>query len=191
MMDLMTKVPDSLIKVKDFGIEGYSYYWVNREKFNIRKSELIAANVFSEDCYISELIVAPLKRANKSLKKYGYKLFIKDGYRPVEVYDLAYTKRQNAGTKNDTSTLLNLAKRPHSSGRSVDVVLCSIKNGRELLMRDDKDGIQASFIDFYKSKDSKKANLFQERQILLRKIMESSGFCLGSKKEYWHFEYNT
>ena len=77
----------------------------------------------------------------------------------------------------------------HATGLTVDVALVSLESGKEVAMRGKEDGIEGMFVGFYAGKENSKSRRYQELQDLLFQIMIRNGFTLGSKKEFWHFEY--
>lgn len=184
----MVSIARKLVKLKDHGLDGQNYHVINRARFNISKHELKDIGIHDADCYVSEDLIKPLQEANTTLLKQGYKLYITDGYRSKELYKLAHSKRKKTEGKMETQKIMNMSKMPHSSGLTVDVTLRSVANGRLLLMRRSKDGVEAKFIDFYKNKKDLQSKELQNRQLILRRAMENAGFKLGKKQEFWHFE---
>ena len=78
---------------------------------------------------------------------------------------------------------------PHAKGTSVDVALWSLKDNTEVYLRDGKDGIDALFVDFYKDRTDEVSKKYQHLQEWLIDVMQGQGFRLGSKREYFHFDY--
>jgi D-alanyl-D-alanine dipeptidase len=176
------------VKVSDYGIKSQSYYWRNRRRFNISIDELRTAGVEGDEVYVDQLLLKPLKEANAELRASGFELKVMEGYRSPALYKLVYAKRQAYGDGKSTA-ILNLDKMPHATGRAVDLALIHLSNGREAATRNKNHGLDAIVVDFYKGKKDRASLTYQTRQKLLRNIMEARGFVLGSKKEYWHFEY--
>jgi D-alanyl-D-alanine dipeptidase len=87
--------------------------------------------------------------------------------------------------EEEKNRILNIKDMPHASGCSIDVALW--KNGEVLKLHDKADGINGYFLNFYKGKN----DYYQELQELLVKIMQDNGFRLGTKGEYFHFNYNS
>lgn len=73
---------------------------------------------------------------------------------------------------------------PHSTGKSVDVALW--QNNEKILLHDKKDRIKGYFINFYKETNSN----YQKLQDFLINTMQDNEFRLGTKKEYFHFNYD-
>lgn len=179
----------SLVKLRDHGLKGQNYYWVNRKQLNITLTELKAIGVKDGDGYVAAALIVPLQQANNLLREYGYKLFITDAYRPPKLYELVHKKRVAKYGAQQTNALLNMDKQPHATGYTVDVTLRSIKNGKELQLRNEDDDVKSAFINYYKNKTDERSQEYQRRQLLLRDTMKQVGFTLGSKQEFWHFEY--
>jgi D-alanyl-D-alanine dipeptidase len=181
------KNPD-LVKLSDYGLLGQNYHWAERTKFHISKAELQEISIGDIDGWVSKELIDPLKKANELFHQHGYELFVTDAYRSPELYKLAYKKRLKTEGKTATDGLMSMDRMPHATGLTVDVTLLSKKNGQPVELRDKADGHKAKFINYYKDKDDDQSKLFQERQELLRQVMQQVGFKLGKKKEFWHFE---
>ncbi len=184
-----TSKPKNLVNIADFGIKGANYYWTRRERFGISDGELKSAGVFDGNAYVNRELVEPLRRANEELKKQGIELIVKDAHRTPGLYKLAQAKLYKAQGKEKTDQLLNMIRMPHSTGLAVDIGLMDIKTGQELKMRDSKDDPEAYFIDYYRNKKDLQSREFQRLQNILISTMKSAGFCIGSKGEFWHFEW--
>ncbi len=181
--------PTSLVSVRKAGLRQINYYWTKQEELSITAEELSAAGVDGNDTYLRLEVIEPLKTANKKLKKHGFELIVKDGYRSPELYHLAHRKRTARWGKEATERLLNMERMPHASGLVVDVNLVDLQTGKEVKMRDPKDDDQgAQFIGFYKDRTDVRSQEFERRQDLLIGTMLSVGFELGVKREFWHFE---
>jgi D-alanyl-D-alanine dipeptidase len=179
-----------LVKLADYGIEGVSYYWTRRERLGISEEELHNAGVHDEFAYVRPEIVKPLLRADKALRMFGYRMVVKDALRPAAAYQLAQRKLYEKQGKELTDALLNMEKMPHATGLVVDLGLVELTTGKEVWLRkgeDDKDG--AWRIGYYLGKDDPESLEYQRLQTILIGTMVSAGFVLGSKGEFWHFEY--
>jgi D-alanyl-D-alanine dipeptidase len=187
----MTPPPgEYLIDVGTQGIQGINFYWTRKERYNLSVEELNAAGVYDEKAYVHQDILTPLLKAQEAFKSLGYELLIKDAYRSPALYRLIQQKRYILRGKEETDKLLNMVTMPHSTGTAVDVSLIDLKTGEEIIMRDhadDADG--AFFINYYKDKTDPKSIQFQQYQDILVSTMLAAGFHLGSKEEFWHFEY--
>ena len=184
-----TSKPENLVNVADFGIKGANYYWTRRERFGISDEELKSAGVFDGNAYLDRELIELLRTANKELKKQGMELIVKDAHRTPGLYKLAQQKLYKAQGKEKTDQLLNMLRMPHSTGFAVDIGLLDLKTGEELKMHDSKDDPKAYFIDYYKNKKDPESQEFQRLQDILINIMKSTGFYIGSKGEFWHFEW--
>jgi len=56
-------------------------------------------------------------------------------------------------------------------------------------MRKGEDDTPALFVDFYKDKFDAESQSYQQLQEWLIKVMQDHGFRLGTKREYFHFDY--
>lgn len=177
-----------LVSTSTHGIKGLNYYWSRRERYKITEDELHAAGVEDGDAYVAEELIPHLLSANEKLVPHGFELIVKDGYRPPAMYALIQRKRYETRGKEETDLLLNMETMPHASGYVVDVNLVRLDTGAELMLRDSKDDPGAFFIDFYKDKEDAQSMEFQRLQSLLIATMQSCGFLIGVKREFWHFE---
>lgn len=177
------------MNLEEFGVKGLNYYWAKKEQFNISTDELIAAGVTDGSAYIDKALVTPLQNANKLFQRHGYELVVKDGFRTPELYQLVQKKRYAVHGKKDTDILLNVETMPHATGRTVDIALLHIASGQEVIMRRPEDRTDAFFVDFYRDKPDTASQNFQQLQQLMIGIMQSVGFVLGVRREFWHFEY--
>lgn len=178
------------VNVGDFGIEGVNYYWTRRDRLNISEEELHEAGVHDEHAYVRHELIEPLLRADKSLRTWGYRMIVKDALRPHAAYELAQKKLYEKQGKELTDAMLNMVKMPHASGLAVDISLISLETSQEVWLRNgnhDKDG--GWRIGYYMGRDDPASLEYQRLQTILIGTMISAGFVLGSKNEFWHFEY--
>jgi hypothetical protein len=49
--------------------------------------------------------------------------------------------------------------------------------------------VQALFINFYREKDDSEVKKYQELQDYLANLMMKYGFRIGTRREYFHFDY--
>ena len=82
-----------------------------------------------------------------------------------------------------------MEKMPHANGLTIDVNLIDLSTGEEVKMRNPEQDPPAFFVDFYRNSTNPQEQEFQKLQDILVQGMLSAGFVLGSKKEFWHFEY--
>ncbi len=178
-----------LVNIKDFGLKGENYYWKRKELYRITELELAEIGVNSGDMYVDESIIQPLLNANSQLNKSGYYLFVADGYRSNQMYELVYKKRVKATHLNADPGAINLIDKPHSKGTVVDIALYDLETNKEIYLRDKQDDPEAYYVDFYSNKTDEKSKEFCRLQQLLKSVMYSNGFVYGVKNEYWHFDY--
>lgn len=174
---------NNLAYIDEYGILGKNSYWQMGNKIGLTREELEKVDLTDERIRIHPDLIEPILAADKELQKHGYRLYLTEGYRSKELYKLVGEKMVKDLGEKGRDKILNLKDTPHATGRSVDAVLW--KNGEVLKLRDKEDGFDAYFIDFYKDKN----NEFQKLQNLLIKTMQNQGFKLGTKREYFHFNY--
>ena len=156
----------------------------------MKGEELATARVTDEHAYVDESLIQPLKNAQSKFAEKGYELIVKDAYRSPELYFLIQKKRYELRGKYETDKLLNMETMPHLTGKAIDVNLIDLKTGLGVKMRNPQEDPVAFFIDFYKDKNDKISQEYQRLQQLLVSVMLSVGFQLGSKSEFWYFEYH-
>ena len=116
-------------------------------------------------------------------------MFIKEGYRSKELYEIIYKRRVEKFGQEETDRLLNMADMPHAQGKSIDVALWNREEDKEVYMRVGEDGTDALFVDFYKNREDEEGKRYQELQEWVIDVMQNHGFRLGTKREYFHFDY--
>lgn len=180
---------EDFVYIGNFGFKGSNFYWNKCEQYGITKDELFTVGVTSDKVFIHKDILGPLASVEKELEKHGFKLFIKEGYRSKDLYNLVYRKRVEKFGKEKTDSLLNINDMPHALGKSVDVALWDSNMDKEVYVRAGEDGTDALFADFYKNKTDEQSKNYQSLQELLIKTMQKNGFRLGKLREYFHFDY--
>lgn len=179
-----------LVYIDEYGLLGTNFYWKHRNKLpNITDKDLEQIGLVDERVLVHKDIIEILQEIDKKFQEKGYRMYIKEGYRSKELYELIYQKRVEMFGKERTDALLNMQVMPHASGKTVDVALWSIKEDKEVFLRNKDDGDGAYFINFYKDKDDAQSKHYQELQDLLINTMQEHGFRLGTKREYFHFDY--
>lgn len=178
-----------LVYIDEYGLLGINYYWNRRKSYNMSEEELNDVGFFDDRVQVRKDIIAPLQRVDQQFQERGYRLYIKEGYRPKALYELAYEKRVEKYGKEDTDRLLNMNIMPHANGKSVDVTLWNPQENKEVYLRNSDDGADALFIDFYKSKTDEKSKWYQEMQEYVINVMQDNGFRLGKLNEYFHFDF--
>ena len=181
---------NDLVYIDEYSLLGSNFYWYRYETYGLTKEDVLSVGLTGPRVQVSKEIIALLVEIDKVFQeKLGYRLYVKEGYRSKELYNLLYKIRcQNFG-QAETDKLLNMKDMPHSLGKTVDVALWDTKTDSEVFMRDKSDGTDSFFIDFYKNRSDEKSQHYQKLQETVREIMESYGFTLGTKKEYFHFDF--
>lgn len=181
--------PENLVYVDECSLIGSNFYWHKYESKGLTKEDILEAGLASDRVQVAKDIIEPLQRAEEALKPLGYRLYIKEGYRSKNLYDIVYKRRVEKFGKEETDSLINMEGMPHALGLSVDVTLWSLAENKEVYLRSGGDGVAALFIHFYKDKEDAPSKQYQELQDLLINTMMTQGFRLGTKKEYFHFDY--
>lgn len=172
------------VYIDEYGILGSNFYWQKGNEIGLQKEELERVGLTDERIKIHKDLVEPLLSADKQLQEHGYRIYITEGYRSKELYELLNQKMIERIGEEGKNKILNTKDMPHSTGHSVDVVLW--KDNQILKLHDKADGINGYFINFYKDKKPE----YQKLQEMLINIMQNNGFRLGTKGEYFHFNYS-
>ncbi len=180
---------DDFVYIDDYGLKGINFYWQNYEAKGLSKEDVLAAGVTSARVQVHKDIIQPLLEVNNIFQDRGYELFIKEGYRSKALYEIMYQRRCEKFGKEETDRLINMKDMPHANGKTVDIALWDPKTNTEVYQRRGEDGIDGCFINFYKDKSGVDEKRCQELQDFTIKTMQSQGFRLGKKKEYFHFDY--
>jgi len=176
--------------IDEYGLLGINYYWNRRKIYGVGEDELKKVGIINDRVRVHREIIEPLLSIDKVFIKQGYRLFVKEGYRPEELYKLIYKKRVEKFGKEGTDKLINMDKMPHKTGKTADVTLWDPKKKKEIYLRDKGDGINALFVDFYKDRTDEKGKWYQSMQEYVINTMQDNGFRLGVLREYFHFDYN-
>ena len=183
------KTPNDLIYIDEHGIFGSNFYWHKYTNHGLSKEDILDAGVTSDRVQVSGTLIPALLAVEKELDERGWRLYIKEGYRSSMLYDIVYKRRVEKYGKEATDSILNLTDKPHALGQSVDVAIWDSKESKEVYLRNGEDGIDALFIGFYRNKDDDKSKQYQELQDYLAHLMMAHGFRMGTKREYFHFDY--
>jgi D-alanyl-D-alanine dipeptidase len=181
--------PTDLVYIDDYGLRGSNFYWHKYATHGLTKEDILAAGLTSDRVQVSETLIKPLFAVNKELAERGQSLYVKEGYRSTAIYDIVYKRRVEKYGQEMTDVLLNMEEKPHALGRSVDVALWDVAKDEEIYLRRREDGAPALFVDFYKGKPDKESQNYQALQEDLIDRMQRHGFCVGKKREYFHFDY--
>ncbi len=178
-----------LVYIDEYGLPGSNFYWHKYEAKGLTKEDILAAGLTSDRVQVHQDIIQPLLAADMEFQKRGYKMYIKEGYRSKALYEIVYDKRVAKFGKEETDRLLNMTDMPHADGRTVDIALWNPEENKEVYMRRGEDGTDALFVDFYKGKADELGREYQELQEWVIDVMQDQGFRLGTKREYFHFDY--
>jgi len=178
----------NLVKLSDYKIKNFNYYWQRRDNFNLTEAELAAVGVTGNDALVDISLIPKLQQVNESLKPLGYELIVKDAYRSKELYDLVRQKRYENDGQEITDRTLSKIRMPHATGLAVDVNLVDLKTGEEIETWDKSDWPDGLFAGYYNGKMDSKSHRYQQMQDLLINAMKESGFKLGIRQESHHFE---
>lgn len=179
----------NLVYIDEHGLIGSNFYWHKYESKGLTKEDILEAGLTSDRVQVAREIIEPLQRAEEALRPVGYRLYIKEGYRAKSLYEIVYKRRVEKFGKEETDSLLNMEGMPHAQGLSVDIALWSVVEDKEVYLRNGNDGTAALFTHFYRDKADDASKHYQELQDLLINTMMTQGFRLGTKNEYFHFDY--
>ena len=181
--------PDDLVYIDDFGLLGSNFYWHKYAAHGLTKEDILSAGLECDRVQVSKKILDILVQIDADLQKNSMRLYIKEGYRSQKLYQVIYKRRVEKYGKEETDSLLNLKDMPHAYGDTVDVALWDVATDKEMYLRSGEDGVQALFINFYREKDDSEAKKYQELQDYLANLMMKYGFRIGTRREYFHFDY--
>ncbi len=183
-------IHNNLVYIDEYNLLGSNFYWKNRHRLKgVTDKELNDVGLVDERVQVSSEIIDKLISINKELQTKGYRLYIKEGLRPKKLYELIYRKRVEMFGKERTDKLLNMKDMPHASGKTIDASFYNLTENKETYLRNKEDGDDALFIDYYRNKNDEVSKHYQHLQDLLMNIMQSHGFRIGKKHEYFHFDY--
>ncbi len=178
-----------LTYIDEHGLLGSNFYWHKHDAKGISREEIMAIGLTDGRVQVSTKIIEPLKKVNAMFNAQGFRLYIKEGYRSKELYELVFKKRSEKFGVEETKRLFNMEGMPHAKGTSVDIALWHLDEDKEVFMRNGADGTDALFVDYYKTKNDEKSKEYQNLQEFVITTMLAEGFSLGTKNEYFHFDY--
>lgn len=181
--------PHDLVYIDEHGLIGSNFYWHKYANHGLSKEDILAAGLRDDRVQVSKEIIEQLAAIDKELQQNGQRLYIKEGYRSRAIYEIVYTRRVEKYGKEETDKLLNMNDMPHAQGTSVDVALWDQKLNKEIYLRRGEDGLLALFIGFYRGKEDEESKQYQRLQDELAARMMRHGFRIGTKREYFHFDY--
>jgi len=179
-----------LVPISQHDLLGSSFYWNRYADYGLTREDLIGLGMTDDQVYVSPKIIPVLLEIDKELQTRGWRLYLKEGYRSKELYELLYKRRVKKFGKEMTDKLLNIKDMKHASGLSVDVAIWDEAKNQEVYLRRPNDGPESLISGFYKDSTNPEGKKCQELQKYLIDLMTKHGFKLGSKKEYFHFDYS-
>lgn len=177
------------VYIDEYQLKGTNFYWYKYEAKGLTKEDILNAGLTSDRVKVHRDCIQALVEINKIFGSRGYELFIKEGYRSEALYDIIYQRRVEKFGRVDTDRQLNMKDKPHALGLSVDVAIRSLDTDKEVYLRRVEDGTDALFVDFYKNRTEVDSKIYQELQEWVIATMQDYGFRLGTKKEYFHFNF--
>lgn len=180
---------DQLVYIDEYDLCGTNFYWHKYEAKGLSKQDILDAGLTSDRVQVHRDIIDTLVAVDQTFAEQGYRSFLKEGYRSRALYEIMYHRRVEKFGQAETDRLINMNDMPHASGKSVDVALWDPETDTEVYMRNGDDGVEALFIDFYKGKDDADSQRYQELQEWVIGVLQEQGFRLGTKGEYFHFDY--
>lgn len=182
--------PKDLVYIDDYGLLGSNFYWHKYATHGLSKEDILDADLTNDRVQVSAQIIDKLVAIDKELQgQKGWRLYIKEGYRSEALYKIVYERRVAKYGKEVTDSILNMNSMPHALGLSVDVALWDPQENKEIYMRRSADGVGALFIGFYRDKLDEESKWCQELQDFIAELMMRHGFRVGTKQEYFHFDY--
>lgn len=178
-----------LIYIDQHGLLGSNFYWHKYAAHGLSKEDILEAGLTDDRVQVSSKIIEILVAIDAQLQKKGWRLYIKEGYRSKTLYQIVYDRRVEKYGKEQTESILNLKDMPHAEGLSVDVAIWDIEKDKEVYLRKGDDGIDALFINFYRNKEDDESKQYQGLQDYLANLMMEEGFRIGTRREYFHFDY--
>lgn len=177
------------VYIDEYQLKGTNFYWYKYEAKGLTKEDILNAGLTNDRVKVHRDCIQALVEINKIFGSRGYELFIKEGYRSEALYDIIYQRRVEKFGRADTDRQLNMKDKPHAIGLSVDVAIRSLDTDKEIYLRRVEDGTDALFVDFYKNRTEVDSKIYQELQEWVIATMQDYGFRLGTKKEYFHFDF--
>ncbi len=181
---------NNLVNIKDFNLNGSNFYFHKYAAHGLSEQDILDVGIISDDVFLDKEVCKLLQKINEELlRELGLTIYIKEGYRSKSLYEMIFKRRVEKYGLEETQKLLNMKDMPHATGLTADICLWSPVSNKEVYMRNGKDGINALFIDFYKNKESEDSKKYHHLQVILITVMQKYGFRLGTKREYFHFDY--
>lgn len=179
----------NLVSIREYGLLGDNFYWNRYADYNLTKKDLFKVGIVDNQVYVNPKIIPILLQVDRELQKKNWRLYIKEGYRSPDMYKLLYQRRVEKFGEEMTDKLLNIKDMKHASGFSVDVSIWNKAKNKEIYLRKIDDGSESLIFGFYKNTKDSGSKRCQKLQEYLMDLMLKNGFKLGSRKEYFHFDY--
>ncbi len=193
---------ERLVEVRDHGLKGDNHFWVMKNP---------PVSLAIPHLLVRESLVHLLGQANQFLmENEDWKLFIKDGWRPVALQEDRYQynrgklqqehpdwspeevdkRMQGWFTRVMGGDALRTAPPPHCTGAAVDVVLQDHRDGQLIPMGG---GPGRNWPDLYEQEEEKRdlsleEKEFQRNRRILFWTMVLSGFA-PNPTEWWHYSW--
>lgn len=180
---------NELVPISQYGLLGSSFYWNRYADYGLTREDLIGLGMKDDQVYVNPEIIPVLLQIDKELQTKGWRLYLKEGYRSKELYELLYERRVKKFGQEMTDKLLNIKDMKHSSGLSIDAAIWDESKNQEVYLRRPNDGPESLIFGFYKNSSDPECQKCQELQEYLIALMTNHGFQLGKKQEYFHFDY--
>jgi D-alanyl-D-alanine dipeptidase len=181
--------PGNLVYLSDFGLRGSNFYWHKYQTHGLTKNDILRVGLRDDRVRVRRELIDPLKGAAALTLSRGMAIYIKEGYRSKPLYRMVYQRRVQKYGQEQTDSLFNMIDMPHSTGFSIDVALWNPIDDCEIAMRNPEDGLPALFSNFYRGRTDRRSQEFQQLQQYLLSVMQEFGFRLGSRNEYFHFDF--
>jgi len=177
------------VYIDQYGLRGSNFYWHKYEGKGLSKQDVLEAGLIDDRVQVHVDIVEKLMAIDKVFQTRGYTMYIKEGYRSKALYHIVYQRRVEKFGQVETDRLINITDMPHAQGLSVDVALWNPDTDTEVYMRGGDDGTDALFVDYYKDRSDPAGQAYQALQEWMISVMQDYGFRLGTRREYFHFDY--
>lgn len=178
-----------LVYIDEYGLLGSNFYWHKYASHGLTKEDILSVGLVNDRVQVSKKILPVLQNIDTELQKRGWRLYIKEGYRSRALYEIVYKRRVEKYGAEATDSIFNLESMPHAQGLSIDVAIWDPQQNKEVFLRRGEDGLPALFIGFYRNAKDEDSKKYQELQDYLADIMMRHGFRIGTKREYFHFDY--
>ena len=183
-------VPKHFVSLQVSGYRCENYYiGAGGKKIGLTVEVLESVGLVDDTLWVHPDVLPGLETASRKILEHGFHILIKDAWRPSKLYDHIVKRHKAIGSK--VGSLINGETKAHATGLAIDAVLLCATTGQPIMTRNQlRDGVHCCFVDFYRGRTDAESLEFQRRQDVLVNSFLASGFKLGAKKEYWHFEHS-